>query len=434
MNWRAIWLWLALLLVNLGFARTMLGVPQSASHSVTLIWSAAAQSAHEAVATWNVYRSTAAGGPYALLASVPVETVNYLDSAVVAGNKYFYVVTAVDTAGAESVYSASRSATIPAAGVPLSVTTTTLPTATVNVAYTAMLSAAGGNSPYTWTGSGVPGLTVTSAGLVSGAATQSGTFNEAVIVTDLTGRTARTSIPINVTTVAGPPPPPPTGSLPDGLTLHWTFDKADILNGIVADRSGNGNMGTIFGNLQSVAGKLNQALSFGGSTSYVSANPSAGALTHSLTLAAWINTTNASRTEAIFSNFNAAGSGAGFIFTTNRGGNLAVRLGGADISAYPNLVTDSSAINDGKWHHVVTTISFELQMIKFYVDGNLTSSAATHMVPNGQGGATLQIGVNPWTAYGDFFDGAIDEVQVYNRALVNSEVNKVYQLSGGLSK
>jgi hypothetical protein len=230
---------------------------------------------------------------------------------------------------------------------------------------------------------------------------------------------------------AVPPPPPSTGSLPGGLVLRWTFSKADISNGIVADKSGNGSTGTIFGNLQSVVRKSNQAMNFTGSTSYISAAGTPAQFTHSLSLAAWINTTNASRTDAIFSNFNAAGSGAGFILTTDQRGNLAVRLGGADISAYPNLVTDSTAINDGKWHHVVATISFELQMIKFYIDGNLTSSTAVNMLPNGDGGSTLQIGVNPWTGYGDFFEGAIDEVQVYNRALDNSEVITVYQVSGG---
>ena len=108
-----------------------------------------------------------------------------------------------------------------------------------------------------------------------------------------------------------------------------------------------------------------------------------------------------------------------------------MRIGGADISAYPNLVTDPTIINDGAWHHVVATISFELQTIQFYVDGKPTSTTAVSLLPNGSGGATLQVGVNPWADYGDYFTGAIEGIQVYNRALDASEVGTVYLLSGG---
>jgi hypothetical protein len=48
-----------------------------------------------------------------MIASLPVASVSYVDSAVVAGDEYFYVVTCVDTAGMESTYSAIVDATIP---------------------------------------------------------------------------------------------------------------------------------------------------------------------------------------------------------------------------------------------------------------------------------------------------------------------------------
>jgi hypothetical protein len=427
----AIWMWLAFVLFCPGLARSVFAAPQTGSHSVTLTWSPAVQPGNETVASWNVYRSGSNGSSYTSIASVPVEIVTYTDTSVIAGGAYSYVVTAIDTAGNESAYSASVSATIPSGSVPLSITTSALAASTVGANYNATLSAAGGNPPYTWTGSGVPGLTVSVAGLLAGTVTQSGTFNETVMVTDSSGMTASASFPISAVAQTPPPTvPPSTGTLPSGLALYWTFDNAYISNGVVTDQSGNGNTGTLFGNLQFVAGILGQALSFDGSTTYISAG-NAATLTHSLTLAAWINTANASRTETIFSKFDASGSGRGYIFTTNQNGNLAVRIGAADISAYPNLVTDPTVINDGKWHNVVAAISFELQTIQFYVDGKLTSSTAVNMVPNGDGGAGLQVGVNPWTGYGDFFTGAMDEVQVYDRALTDSEVNTVYLLSGG---
>ena len=49
-------------------------------------------------------------------------------------------------------------------------------------------------------------------------------------------------------------------------------------------------------------GQGESSLSFNVFTSYIATGSDVAGFTNSLTLAAWINTTNASRTEAIFSN------------------------------------------------------------------------------------------------------------------------------------
>jgi len=219
--------------------------------------------------------------------------------------------------------------------------------------------------------------------------------------------------------------PPPSG-LPSGLALHWTLDSTAI-----SDISGNGSNGVVNGTLAVVAGKFGQALRFNGANSYIAApSMSATSFSHSLSLSAWINTTNASRTEAIFSKYEAAGSEAGYIFATNPNGNLVVRIGGTNMAGGPHSATDTTKINDGQWHQVIAVISYESQAITFYVDGKPTSTTAMQMVPN-DGGATLQVGQNPYTPYGDYFTGSIDEVQVYSRALTASEASTVYLLSGG---
>lgn len=83
------------------------------SHTVTLSWVASDSSD---VAGYNVYRSTASGGPYTkgnseLIASS--SSLSYSDSTVVAGQTYYYVTTAVGTDGAESAYSNEAEVTIP---------------------------------------------------------------------------------------------------------------------------------------------------------------------------------------------------------------------------------------------------------------------------------------------------------------------------------
>jgi fibronectin type 3 domain-containing protein len=79
------------------------------AHSATLTWTASAS----AVAGYNVYRGTVSGGPYALVNTSLIAVETFTDTAVVAGQTYYYVTTAVDGSGNESVFSNQVTAVIP---------------------------------------------------------------------------------------------------------------------------------------------------------------------------------------------------------------------------------------------------------------------------------------------------------------------------------
>jgi hypothetical protein len=80
------------------------------AHSVSLSWVASTST----VVGYNIYRGTVSGGPYALLnSSAPDGALSYTDMAVTAGQTYYYVVTAVDSNGVESIVSNEVSVTIP---------------------------------------------------------------------------------------------------------------------------------------------------------------------------------------------------------------------------------------------------------------------------------------------------------------------------------
>ncbi|MBZ5658922.1 MAG: choice-of-anchor D domain-containing protein [Acidobacteriia bacterium] len=85
------------------------GVAAAVPHSVSLAWTADTTS----VAGYNVHRSIVSGGPYTKLNATPVTSAAYTDSTVSGGLTYFYVVTAVSSAGAESLDSTQVSAVIP---------------------------------------------------------------------------------------------------------------------------------------------------------------------------------------------------------------------------------------------------------------------------------------------------------------------------------
>ena len=79
------------------------------THTVGLSWIASTS----VVAGYNVYRSTVSGQSYTRMNGSFVGGLSYLDSSVQNGLTYYYVTTAVDSSGIESVYSNEVSAKIP---------------------------------------------------------------------------------------------------------------------------------------------------------------------------------------------------------------------------------------------------------------------------------------------------------------------------------
>lgn len=87
---------------------------QAASHGSFLTWDAPTVTATtSAAASYNIYRGTANGGPYVIIANVT--TTSYTDpvAGLTAGTTYYYVVTSVNSVGVESTDSIQVFGTIP---------------------------------------------------------------------------------------------------------------------------------------------------------------------------------------------------------------------------------------------------------------------------------------------------------------------------------
>ncbi len=96
---------------------TVLTVPLSGTglapltHSVDIAWDS---STSPTLQGYNVYRSSVIAGPYTKISpTVSATTLLFTDTSPVSGQKYFYVVTALDVGGAESAASIEVPVTIP---------------------------------------------------------------------------------------------------------------------------------------------------------------------------------------------------------------------------------------------------------------------------------------------------------------------------------
>jgi HYDIN/CFA65/VesB-like, Ig-like domain/Abnormal spindle-like microcephaly-assoc'd, ASPM-SPD-2-Hydin len=81
----------------------------ASTHSVALSWTAS----KSAVVGYNIYRGTQSGGPYSKINPSLETATSYSDTAVVAGDTYYYVTTAMGSDEVESTYSSQVGVTIP---------------------------------------------------------------------------------------------------------------------------------------------------------------------------------------------------------------------------------------------------------------------------------------------------------------------------------
>ena len=207
------------------------------------------------------------------------------------------------------------------------------------------------------------------------------------------------------------------------LVANWTFDSGAVVNNVALDSSGNNLYGTLVGNATVSPGKLGQALNLDGSSAYMYVSPDTRLrLSQDLTLAAWIKTQNASRTETVLSKYDSSGSEDGYIVETTRDGYLTLHLGGQNSPGNRDIPEGTNKINDGQWHHIAIIIR-PAQDVMFYIDGGL-SSVDYLTTAGGAAGSAFGIG-NP-TYLSNYFTGSVDDVRVYTRALSSAEIAQLF--------
>ena len=192
------------------------------------------------------------------------------------------------------------------------------------------------------------------------------------------------------------------------LVAYWKFDEGS--GAYAFDSSSNSNVGYIHG----------PALSFdGGDYVKIADHNSLEISTNSYSLECWIKTSTTSETQTILRKDNGGGTN-GFIFRIEANDDLRVTFAG---SSGAHIQESTDTVNDGNWHHVITT--WDRANIRLYVDGSETSESPSAFVSVEDIGndSALYIGSNTTAEY---FDGIIDEVRIYSRALTSTEITARY--------
>ena len=222
-------------------------------------------------------------------------------------------------------------------------------------------------------------------------------------------------------------------SLKQNLVLWYSFDS-DEPDGHVTDRSSHGNDGQATGTQWSSSGQFGGALVFSPSDTHVRVPNKDSLNPPRFTLCAWIKT---SRADHFFRRiFDKGLFHTAFDLTVDGDWrwNPPTRFRGfVEFEIDKTGATRSThSIADGRWHQIVAT--YDGNDKRLFVDGQL--EARTHSPGASVGNnLDLMIGgfIDPSPENDDphaSFDGSLDEVMMFNRALTPAEIWQLYCLQG----
>jgi fibronectin type 3 domain-containing protein len=213
-----------------------------------------------------------------------------------------------------------------------------------------------------------------------------------------------TSAPVQVTVSNASP-------VPGGLVGAWGFDEA---TGTVAtDASGHSLDGAIVGPTRTASGKFGRALTFDGTNDWVTVNDAPALhLTTGITLEAWVSPSRLTGWRTAVLKEQSAGLAWSLYANTDTN-----RPSAHVFTSAESEIRGAGTLALGAWSHLAMT--YDGTAVRLYVNGTLagTKAATGTLISTTQ---PLRFGGNG--VWSEWFEGSLDEIRVYDRALSATEL------------
>lgn len=214
----------------------------------------------------------------------------------------------------------------------------------------------------------------------------------------------------------------------EGLVSYWKLDDG---SGIIASDSQGSNVGTIVGAAWTT-GQVGSALTFDGVDDYVDlGNSSSLKQPLPVTISAWIKLSVLGQHGQIVGLGEQVSTYSGIFLEifANNALVLSYGDGGPQYSQNRRSKLGTTALEADRWYHVTAVIRGATDM-SLYIngidDGGTYSGTGGRLVYSSTGHSCLGICMGRHEGLDLVFDGAIDEVSVYNQALAAKEIEGIY--------
>jgi len=211
--------------------------------------------------------------------------------------------------------------------------------------------------------------------------------------------------------------------LDEGLVAYYPF------NGNANDESGNGNDGTVNGATPATDrfGNTNSAYEFDGIDDYILIDDSPSqTLSEELSISAFINLEDINNYKVIVAKFHHQTNNREYQFSVSSEGQLRFYWSANGDPEQQAFYFGNSILQIDSWYHVV--IVFSNGNLKFYINNQLDFEVTSSINSIFDSDSKLSIG-SDYHQNLYYFNGLLDDIRIYNRALSEIEIQELYNWS-----
>jgi len=212
--------------------------------------------------------------------------------------------------------------------------------------------------------------------------------------------------------------------LADGLIAHWMLDET---SGTTAEDSAGGNDGTLVNGPVWTTGQIGGALSFDGNNDSINVPDNDDFTSNVGTVCAWIKLSgwgenNYGRIAQHLTGLVKSGNAKGFDWNV-RGSTHNIAFGLYNGSSYSTIGSAPDSVSLDKWYHVA--VVWDGTNVITYIDGSQSGTPVPQTIVPANPSTNLLIGTNNAGNYN--FNGKIDDVRIYDRALTADQIEQLYE-------